>query len=583
MSEFPRPIPVPRRNDERDDRLDSWKEIAGYLGREVRTVQGWEKNEALPIHRHQHARLGSVYAFKKELDAWRESRKSVVEAPVPVGEQIPQVARPRFSIALIAGACVILLVVLGFVFWKSQNAKGTSSASVPSSVVVLPFLDLSPNKDQDYFSDGLTEEIIDALSRVPNLRVVARTSAFAFKGKANDIRQIGQQLNVNTVLEGSVRKAGDQLRITAQLNRVSDGTHLWSRTFDRQFQDIFAVQREISEAIAGQLRAGQVPQREPTTNLEAYRLYQEGRYFFNQHLPPDSYRKAIERYQQAIDRDPKFALAYSGLADAYAYLSESMVVYPKEAMPKAKEAAERAVALDDSLGEAHTSLGIVKLDYEWDRDGAQREFLRAMQLNPGSGYLHHWYAHSLEAQNRLPEATKEMRIAHDLDPLSVVMYWDIGNELIWAGKFDEALDHLKKATELFPNQPILLIEQAEAHYGKHDLAAEQRDLNSLKAVFSAMPEMPAVFLGYIGAGEAHQGHISKARQVLDQLEALRQKEYVEPVLVLDLCVALRDHKQLALWLQRGYEERSALWVYLPLLKSSLAFDAEAEAQLAKYY
>jgi len=581
MPEPLRPMPVPRRTDEREDRLDSWKEIAAYLGREVRTVQGWEKNEALPIHRHQHARLGSVYAFKPELDAWRESRKGVVESPTPIVEPIPKTANHRLVRTLVVVALLIPLAILGFVFSKFHN--GGSATPGLSSVVVLPFLDLSPQKDQDYFSDGLTEEIIDALSRVPNLRVVARTSAFAFKGKANDIRQIGQQLNVNAVLEGSVRKDGDQLRITAQLNRVSDGTHLWSRTFDRQFRDIFAVQREISQSIADQLRAGQVPHREPTTNLEAYRLYQEGRYFFNQHVPPDSYRKAIERYQQAIDRDPKFALAYSGLADAYAYLAENMSVHPREAMPKAKEAAEKAVALDDSLGEAHTSLGIVKLDYEWDREGAQREFLRAMQLNPGSGYVRHWYAHSLEAQNRLPEAIKEMRAAHDLDPLSVVMYWDIGNELIWASKFDEALEHLKKASDLFPNHPILLIEQAEAYYGKHDLESERRALDSLKAVFSAMPQTPAAFLGYIGVGAAHEGRLNDARQVLDQLEQRRRTEYVEPVLVLYLCAALRDHKRFALWLERGQEERSALWVYLPLLKPTLAFDAEAEAQLAKYH
>jgi serine/threonine-protein kinase len=280
-------------------------------------------------------------------------------------------------------ATVLVVLAIGFLYWKNRQSKAPGGTL--SSVVVLPFLDLSPQKDQDYFSDGLTEEIIDGLSRVPNLRVVARTSAFAFKGKAADIRAIGQQLNVSAVLEGSVRKSGDQLRITAQLNRVSDGTHLWSRTYDRQLRDVFAVQREISQSIADQLRAGQVPHREPTANLEAYRLYQEGRYFFNQHLGPDSYRKAIERYQQAIERDPKFALSYSGLADAYAYLAESFVVAPREVMPKAKEAAEKAVALDDSLGEGHASLGIVKLDYEWDRGGSPARISASHATEPRFG------------------------------------------------------------------------------------------------------------------------------------------------------------------------------------------------------
>src|SRR5215467_3162988 len=257
---MPDPVSLPRRPSGNPgptpvapDRLESWKEIAAHLGREVRTVQGWEKNEGLPVHRHQHARQGSVYAFRSELDAWRDARRVSAEAP-PETEPEPTPSRPRWVFPLVAVGLVTATAIGSAVLWKTQRPG--PAGQTPSSVVVLPFLDLSPHHDQDYFSDGLTEEIIDALSRVPNLRVVARTSAFAFKGKANDIRQIGHQLNVSAVLEGSVRKSGDQLRITAQLNRVADGTHLWSRTYDRQLRDIFAVQREISQAIADQLRAG---------------------------------------------------------------------------------------------------------------------------------------------------------------------------------------------------------------------------------------------------------------------------------------------------------------------------------------
>jgi len=288
-----------------EDRLESWKEIAAYLGREVRTVQLWEKSEGLPVHRQQHAKQGSVYAFKPELDAWRAARKT---APV---EKIKP--RPILLWGGIAAAVLLLIIGASFYFRKTPETI--------SSIVVLPFVDFSPQHDQEYFSDGLTEEIIDALSRVPNLRVVARTSAFVFKGRNNDIREIGRQLNVGAVLEGSVRKDGDKLRITAQLNRASDGTHLWSRTYDRQLRDIFAVQRDISQAIANQLRAGPVPLRDSPRDLEAWRLYQEGHYFFNQFQVPESNYKAIERYQQAIAREPNFALAYAGMADAYAYLS----------------------------------------------------------------------------------------------------------------------------------------------------------------------------------------------------------------------------------------------------------------------
>src|SRR5579872_2131910 len=525
------PVPIDRRSPPEVDRLDSWKEIAGYLGREVRTVQGWEKNEGLPIHRHQHARQGSVYAFKSELDAWREARKKISEEPAPPPEPVPVKAVRTGRLALLAGIAAVILAAGGLFLWKNRSAPPAGPNL--SSIVVLPFLDLSPQKDQEYFSDGLTEEIIDALSRVPNLRVVARTSAFSFKGTSNDVRQIGRQLNVDSVLEGSVRTAGDQLRITAQLNRVSDGTHLWSRTYDRQLRDVFAVQREISQAIASQLRAGNVPQRRGTTDLAAYDLYQEGLYFFNQHEIPESYWKAIDRYQRAIQRDPKFALAYAGMADAYAYLAENFAVWPKDVMPKARDAAQKALALDDSLAESHTSVGIVKLDYDWDPDGAQRELRRALDLNPGSGWVHHWYAHSLEAQGKLDDAMKEMRAALDLDPLSVVIYWDIGDELLMAKRYDEALTLLAKANDLFPNFPIILFEQAEAYYAKGDHAASERTMETFKSTHPEMAQDPTL-LALMANAEARAGRRAEARQMLDQVEQFHRTRYVEPVMALEI-------------------------------------------------
>ena len=581
MPESLGPIPVSGSAGIRD-RLDSWKEIAAYLGREVRTVQGWEKNEGLPIHRHLHARQGSVYAFKAELDAWREARKGVSEMPTPVlVPEAPVAAPSRYRITLILTACAAALVILGGWLWR--NRIRTSPGTALSSVVVLPFLDLSAQKDQEYFSDGLTEEIIDALSRVPDLRVVARTSAFAFKGKADDIRQIGRELNVNTVLEGSVRKAGDQLRITAQLNRVSDGTHLWSRTFDRQLRDIFGVQREISQAIADQLRAGRVPQRGSTANLEAYNQFQEGLYFFNQGLP-DSLPKAQERYQRAIDHDPKFALAYAGLADTYAYLAEHMMAPPRQVVPKAKEYAEKAVSLDDSLGEAHTSLGIVKLDYEWDREGAQREFRRAMQLNPGSGYLHHWYAHSIEAQGRLDDALREMRAALALDPLSVIIHWDIANELVMTHRYDDALRQLEKSLELFPNHPLLLYFEAWAYHAKNDRAATHRVMESLRASLAGTRDLP-FSQSMFGLEEAWDGRRTDAERTLRQLENLRATQYVDAMIVAFLCSALGDSAGLRLWFQRAYDERETLFVYAPIMRGVYfsAGDPQVDALIAKLH
>jgi len=554
------------------DRLDSWKEIAAYLGREVRTVQGWEKLEALPVHRHQHGRQGSVYAFKTELDAWRDSRR---ESPEPAAVIVEPAPRSGLRVPIVISGICIVAVIAGAVGWFSR--RPVIVGDVPQSVVVLPFLDLSPQHDQDYFSDGLTEEIIDALTRVPNLRVVARTSAFAFKGKAADIRSIGQQLNVAAVLEGSVRKSGDELRITAQLARVSDGYHLWSRTYDRNLRDVFAVQREISEAIAGQLRAGTVPRREQTRDVEAWRLFQEGRYFFNQMETPSSNWKAIERYRQAIGRDPKFAQAYAGMADAYAYLAENFAVAPKEVMPKARQAAEEALALDDSSADAHVSLGLVKLDFDRDREGAQREFVRAMQLNAGSAYARHWYAHSLEAQNRLPEAMVEMRKALEMDPLSVFIHWDVAGELISAGKLADAMRKVNEASELFPNVPVFPYMRVTVLMAQGDTAGASRAIAALRAGHPELGEDP-MFMAVFGLQAVLDGRPAEARAVLAKIEALRPHRYVDAFLALPLCAALKDRALTVRWIRRAAEERSSMVVYLPVMKRWYGID---DAMLAE--
>ena len=567
---------MPRRPSEAPERLESWKEIAAYLGREVRTVQGWEKNEGLPVHRHQHAKQGSVYAFRTELDAWRPARKGV-PGSAPVADE-PAPAGWKRRATLLVGAGLVLAILAGALVWRNRTAG--SSRGALSSVVVLPFLDMSPQKDQEYFSDGLTEEIIDGLSRVPNLRVVARTSAFAFKGKPNDVRQIGRQLNVEAVLEGSVRKAGNELRITAQLNRVSDGTHLWSRTFDRKLRDVFAVQQEIAQSIARQLQAGEVPPAVAAGNLEAYARYQEGLYFFNQHQIPDSYWKAIGRYQQAIQIDPNFARAYAGMADAYAYLAENFAVWPKEVFPKAREAADKALALDDNLAEAHTSRGIVKLDYEWDREGARREFQRALQLDPGSGWVHHWVAHSLETQGKLDEAMKEMRAALALDPLSIPIHWDVANELLSTGRFDEAAKFLDHAADLFPGYPIIEWERAGAYDGLGD---RPKAIGIIETLFKQNPDLtkePA-FLALQGIGLAWSGKRAAAQQVLGQIEQMRKTRYVEPLTTLELCSALGDHDAAMVWIRRAYDDRSTLFLYAPMASWFYNNDAGVKAFLAK--
>ena len=553
------------------DRLDSWKEIAAYLGREVRTVQGWEKTEGLPVHRHQHARLGSVYAFQSELDVWRAARRPAAGTE-PAVEPDPPQARvlSGWRAAAAAVVCSVLILGAGLALW--QKGRSTAAGGIPSSIVVLPFLDLSPERNQEYFSDGLTEEIIDTLTRVPNLRVVARTSAFAFKGKPADIRRIGQQLNVAAVLEGSVRKAGDQLRITAQLARVSDGYHLWSHTYDRRLKDIFAVQREISQAIADQWRAGEVPRRGGPRDLETWHLYQEGRYFFNRFEPPDSDWKAIERYRQALARDPGFAQAYAGIADAYAYLAENFAMAPREVMPRARDAAEKALALDDASAEAHVALGLIRLDYDRDRAGGQREFLRAIELNPGLADARHWYAHSLEAQERLAEAMTEMRRALDLDPLSIPIHWDIANELICAGRYREALAALDQAGELFPDIPVFPFLRLGVYQKTGDMAAAARTIADWRRRHPDEPADDPMLMSFYGLGAALGGSTAEARRVVARMEDLRAGHYIDAFLALPVCAALRDRGLQLRWLKRAVEDRSSMVVYLRLMKRVYGLD-----------
>ena len=305
----------------------------------------------------------------------------------------------------------------------TTRSRGYQSAT--TSIAVLPFANMSADKENEYFADGITEEIINALAKLDGLRVASRTSAFAFKGHDSDIRRIGAQLNVGTVLEGSVRRSANRLRVTAQLVSVSDGYHLWSDRFDREMHDVFEIQDEIALAIVDTLSVKLGHRSDPrlvkpqTSNLEAYQLYLEGRFHWNRR--GESLPKSIACFRSAVDKDPQYAPAHSALADAYNTLGWYRMLHPADAFPTAKTHAERALALDDSLGEAHTSLAFSRMCYDWSWADAERGFLRAMELNRGYPTVHHWYSEYLSAVGRADEAMTEARTAQDLDPLGLVI------------------------------------------------------------------------------------------------------------------------------------------------------------------
>ncbi len=351
----------------------------------------------------------------------------------------------------------------------------TPTTVTPPSVAVLPFADLSPAKDQEYFCDGLAEELINALSGISGLRVVARTSAFSFKGQSLDVRTIGNRLGVKSVLEGSVRKHGDRLRINAQLINVADGYHLWSERFDRDAGDVFEIQDEIAQTVAERLRVhlGSLPS-SPTHDIEAYNLYLLGRFYWNKRTD-EAMRKALESFQAAIARDPKFALAYAGVADSLIVLEDHGFVGYREAVSRAREAVDKALSLDPDLAEAYTALGGIHSELE-EFDSADRAFRRAIQLKPGYATAHHWYATQLLLEvGRVEDAKRELLRARESDPLSLIINTDLARFYYFVRDFPQAAEALRYVFSLDPRflRARRLMFLLTWVLGRHQDAAEQ--------------------------------------------------------------------------------------------------------------
>jgi adenylate cyclase len=348
----------------------------------------------------------------------------------------------------------------------------TMAASSPS-IAVLPFANISADEENEYFCDGLAEELLNGLAKIEALSVAARTSAFSFKGKEIDIREIGRKLNVSSVLEGSVRKAGNRLRITAQLINVADGYHLWSERYDREMEDLFDIQDELTLAIVEALKVKLLGNEKAailkryTDNTEAYELYLKGRFFWGK-VSPAGFEKAIEYFNQAILIEPNFALAYAGLADSYAILSQVSAIPARETMPKAREFAQKALSLDADLAEAHTSLGLVLMDYDYDFAGAETHFRKALKLSPNNPTSHQLYGQLLAQLGRHEEADSELRQALKVDPLSVFINCLYGFILFEARRYDEALVQLQKTFELDANFPLTQVIFAYLHQAQGD-------------------------------------------------------------------------------------------------------------------
>jgi serine/threonine protein kinase len=422
------------------------------------------------------------------------------------------------------------------------------------SIAVLPFVNMSPDPENEYFSDGLAEELISALSKLEGLHVTARTSAFRFRGKDLDMREIGEQLNVGTVLEGSVRKSGNRLRITAQLIKAADGFHLWSEKYDRELGDVFAIQDDISLNIVDALKVRLLgKEREKlvkryTDNMEAYDLYLKGRYFLNT-LTEEGIRKSLDCFQEAIQKDPGYAPAYSGVASIHIALVVLQQFSSHEMMPKAKSELLKALEMDDSLAEAHAWLGSLSLQYEWDWPSAERELKRAIELKPNSPEAHQFYSDYLSITGRMGEAVSEAERARDLDPLSAITK----SILIWllfvSRQFDRAVVHAREALKA---EPSLLIQM---HYW--------RALRRSKMVGEAWTECKKFITLFISSEIAEamednyavSGFKGAMRTAAEKMAEQSKRRYVSPYMIATFFALAEDDDQTLHWLEKAYEQR----------------------------
>lgn len=476
-------------------------------------------------------------------------------------DRVPQVQALRRWPLLLA-ISIVLIVALGAYFRWSPSRARPQPPGGRLMLAVLPFENLTGDAAQDYFSDGLTEEMISQLGRVDpeQLGVIARTSVMHYKHSQESLEQIGRELGVQYVLEGSVRRDSNKVRISAQLIQMRDQTHLWSRQYDRELSSLLALQGEIAQEIADgiQLTLGGdrkriASDRKPAaspSSYEAYDLYLKGRYFWDKRTA-QGFQQAIEYFQQAIAKDPNYARAYAGLADSYAMTSTYSLAPQNEFMPKARAAALRALQIDDSLAEAHTSLAVIAENYDWDWRTAEKEFRRAIQLDPGYATAHHWYAEYLAWQGRFDEAFAEMAQARRLDPLSLIMAADNGAILYFSRQYDRAIEQCRAVLEMEPNFPrahLLIF----AYVQKGQFAEALADIEKWRRLDESPSTWAAQAYVYGRAGQPVQ-----ARQALEKLKQVIRHRQSDPTPMLVIAYAGMGNKDEAFaWLDKAFRERS---------------------------
>ncbi len=483
----------------------------------------------------------------------------------PVIEFAPQLQGPRLAVPakrrlrptgrlILALAVVLGLAILSVLLIRSRGRRPTAIRSL----AVLPLENLSGDTAQNYFSDGMTDELITDLAQISALRVISRTSVMVYKGAHKSLPQIARELNVDAVVEGTVLRAGDQVRITAQLIDASTDKHLWSQSYEGELRDTLALQDRVARAIAEQIQINLTPREQAAlksaavVNPQAYESYLKGRYFWSKRTA-DGLKVALAYFNQAIEEDPNYAQAYSGLADTYALLGDWQyaVMTPMEAYPKAKAAALKAVKLDNALGEAHNSLAFVLDGFDWDLDSGGKEFRRAIELNPGYATAHHWYAWHLALLGRYDEAIVEMKKAESVDPLSLIINADLAEVLVLAHSYDESMRQSRKTIEMDPNFAMAHNQLAQAYLQEHMYKEAVAELQKAVQLSGGSPTC----IANLARAYTLSGQRSEAMKLLNDLKSSSTARNSHASEVAAIYASLGDKDEAINWLEKGYAER----------------------------
>ncbi len=469
--------------------------------------------------------------------------------------------------ALLLGVLLALVVIAAFVLIQRYSRNDVSAklqSNQIKSVVVLPFENLSEDTDQQYFTDGMTDELIAHLAKIRSLRVISRTSSMEYKGTHKSLSQIARDLNVDAVVEGTVLRSGNRVRITAELVQVATDRHLWAETYESPLGDILTLQSQVASAIVNEIRINLTPEEQQRLatarpiSAESYEDYLKGRYYWNKRSE-ESLNKAIEYFQLATQKDPGYALAYAGLADCYSIIGSAIVgtVPSYEVAPKAKAAALKALELDGTLAEAQTSLATVQFNYDWDWAAAATGFRRAIELNPSYATAYQRYSLYLIAMGRTQESLVQMNHARDLDPLSISMNFSLGWRLYMARNYDQAIEQLLNTLELDPNfaLPRMVLGQAYEQKGSY-----QQAIADLQQAATASHDSPPM-LGALGHAYGVSGNRSNAEKILDQLTEQSKKKYVSPFYVAIVYAGLSENDKAVDWLEKAYKDRSNAIVF----------------------